>query len=363
MENQNSQLPVEEGSQKVVEFHPLEAVEKALRLLKSRDRSVLKERFGLEGEKRATLEEIGKRLGVTRERIRQLEKAALKRLRESRKEKLQALTEPLVNHLRKQGGAASLEELAGYFNLQEEKDKRALALLANLAPDLVPLSFADACREAWGIREAPWEQAGETVEKAKEIFRKGGKLLKFDSFWQKFKESESLEKRVGSVSPEWVRAVLATSQVFGRSGDLWGLSVWPTVTPKRIRDKIYLVLKRGGHPLHFRQIAIEVARQFPSDKKVLSRTVHNELIGDKRFVLIGRGIYALKEWGYQPGVVADVITDILRKAGKPLTTKEIVAEALKQRAVKKNTIIANLQNRKLFRKVAKATYTLVEGRS
>ena len=45
------------------------------------ERNVVTLRFGLRGEDPMTLESIGRRLGVTRERVRQIEAAALKRLR------------------------------------------------------------------------------------------------------------------------------------------------------------------------------------------------------------------------------------------------------------------------------------------
>ena len=77
--------------------------------------------------------------------------------------------------------------------------------------------------------------------------------------------------------------------------------------------------------------------------------MHNELIKDQRFVLVGRGIYALAEWGYAKGVVRDVIRDLLAKHG-PLTKDEIMDKVLKERYVKENTILVNLQNPKFFKK-------------
>jgi len=365
MESQNYKPGLDTDHQKMVssanpeegKFKPLEAVEKALKMLKSRDRNILRERFGLGNGEKATLERIGKSLGITRERVRQLEKVSLQRLREDKRSKLQNLTQPLTDYIRERGGVANLDQLASHFSAGEEKDKRAIALLADIAPNLLSLAFAG-FKEAWGLRDFAWEIVPEILEKAKEIFRKEGKLLEFDSFWRKFEGTDLAQKKKEIISPEWLKALLATSRMFGQSDGLWGLACWPIVTPKRIRDKMYLALKKVGHPLHFRDIAAEVSRRFSEGKRALSRTVHNELIGDKRFVLVGRGIYALKEWGYQPGVVADIIKEVLRRAGRPLTTKEITEGVLKQRMVKKNTIVANLQNRGFFKKVAKATYTL-----
>ena len=161
-----------------------------------------------------------------------------------------------------------------------------------------------------------------------------------------------------------VEALLLTAADFGQTRDgRFGLKEWSEISPKRIRDKIYLVLKEAGRPLHFKEITQKIADAGLSRRPVLARTVHNELIYDKRFVLVGRGIYALSEWGFKPGVVAEVIEEILKKAGHPLKTKEIVEGVLKERQVKRNTIIANLQNRKLFKRVGKATYGLVESSS
>ena len=113
-------------------------------------------------------------------------------------------------------------------------------------------------------------------------------------------------------------------------------------------------------PKHFTEIAKLINQSGFSGKKANIQTVHNELIKDKRFVLIGRGIYALKEWGYDKGTVADVISKVLKKAGEPLHRDEIVKRVLKSRQVKETTILLNLQGKPQFKRTAKATYTLAE---
>ena len=88
------------------------------------------------------------------------------------------------------------------------------------------------------------------------------------------------------------------------------------------------------------------------------QAIHNELIKDPRFVLIGRGIYALSTWGYKKGTIADIIKSILEKSEQPLSREEIVKQVLKVRKVKETTILLNLQNKKLFKKVDKNSFTL-----
>jgi DNA-directed RNA polymerase delta subunit len=135
---------------------------------------------------------------------------------------------------------------------------------------------------------------------------------------------------------------------------------WPIVNPKNIRDKIYVILKQNGKHMHFNDIAGAIKESDFKRKDVTTQAIHNELIKDKRFVLIGRGIYALKEWGYEKGTVADIISDVLKKAGEPLHRDEIVKRVLESRYVKETTILLNLQSKPQFKRVAKATYTLAD---
>ena len=132
------------------------------------------------------------------------------------------------------------------------------------------------------------------------------------------------------------------------------------VNPKNIRDKIYVILKENGKHMHFNEIAEAIKDSDFKRKDVTTQAIHNELIKDKRFVLIGRGIYALKEWGYEKGTVADIITEVLQEAGEPLHRDEIVKRVLKSRFVKETTILLNLQGKPQFKRVAKATYSLAE---
>ncbi|MGB4420702.1 MAG: hypothetical protein WBI29_02805, partial [Candidatus Saccharimonadales bacterium] len=128
--------------------------------------------------------------------------------------------------------------------------------------------------------------------------------------------------------------------------------------PKNIRDKIYVILEKNNKPMHFSEIAKSIKNSEFKRKDVTTQAIHNELIKDKRFVLIGRGIYALESWGFDKGTVADVIAKVLKKASEPLHRDEIVRRVLKSRQVKETTILLNLQSKPQFKRVAKATYTL-----
>ena len=57
-----------------------QALAEALSMLPERERQVLALRYGLDGSEPETLEEVGRRLGLTRERVRQIELETLRRL-------------------------------------------------------------------------------------------------------------------------------------------------------------------------------------------------------------------------------------------------------------------------------------------
>ena len=137
----------------------------------------------------------------------------------------------------------------------------------------------------------------------------------------------------------------------------FGLMTWRHINPRSIRDKAYIILKREKRPLHFVEIANKIAESGFDKKVVTTQAVHNELIRYDQFVLVGRGLYALKEFGYEKGAVADIIEGLLKKKS-PMTKQEIIEGVLKQRHVKKGTISLNLQKNPQFVRVGRAVYKL-----
>ena len=111
--------------------------------------------------------------------------------------------------------------------------------------------------------------------------------------------------------------------------------------------------------MHFTEIAKKINETGFDHKKANPATIHNELILDKKYILVGRGIYALAEWGYKPGVVSDVIQEILKEAKLPLSREEIIEKVMAKRLVKRSTIILALMNKNKFKKTATGEYDLV----
>ncbi len=195
----------------------------------------------------------------------------------------------------------------------------------------------------WFTNKDKLSEAEEVVKEVCEILKKEKKILTVDSIKEKLKKEVDLEKLSFYIE-------ISKKIGYDRRGGV-GLYEWPDINPRGIRDKVYLVLKEAKKPLHFREIASLLG------DGVNPQTTHNELIKDPSFVLVGRGVYALSEWGYLPGEVKEVITSILKREGA-LYKDDIIIHVSKQRIVKKNTIVQNLSNKKHFIRTPDGKYTI-----
>lgn len=321
-----------------------------------REREIITRRFGLY-DRKETLEQIGELLGITRERVRQLEKAILIRLKiageEGKIPAIQSVEKAIVRELSEMGRLATVADLTDTLlgSKATPLSKSRVQFAATLAPRLTVVDENDNYKAAVGIAEYGDEKKiREHVDAVVSTVKKHGEPLTI----------EQLHDQLNHEHPSHVRALASVSKHLSNLKDMWGLNKWPTVNPKNIRDKIYVILAEKGKPMHFSEIADAIKGSNFSRKNVTTQAIHNELIKDKRFVLIGRGIYALDSWGYSKGTVADTIADILRGSNEPLHRDEIVKRVLKSRQVKETTILLNLQSKPQFKRVAKATYALAE---
>ncbi len=319
-----------------------------------REKEIITRRFGL-FDRKETLEQIGELLGITRERVRQLEKAILIRLKiateDGRVPAVHEVERHIIRHLSENGRVGRVKDIAdGIVGGESDERHRAhIAFVSELSPQLAVVGENDHYHHAVGIKEHGDEKKIKAnVDMIVKTIKEHGQPIQI----------EALHDKLNFEHPSHVRALASTSKNLAHLKDQWGLTKWPTVNPKNIRDKIYVILAEKGKPMHFSEIAAAIKDSGFKRRDVTTQAIHNELIKDKRFVLIGRGIYALDSWGYSKGTVSDIIADVLKKAGEPLHRDEIVKRVLKSRQVKETTILLNLQSKPQFKRVAKATYTL-----
>jgi DNA-binding CsgD family transcriptional regulator len=320
---------------------------------REREREIIARRFGL-FDRKETLEQIGELLGITRERVRQLEKSVMTKLRASANElpHMSDVETALLSAIEAAGQTARITVLGAELTAENTRtDQSRLAFLTELAPHVSAISEDDNFYQSAGNAKVHDTDAmKKEVASLVDAINKAGKPL----------ETREVTKLAGMPNDTYTAALASTSKQLATLNGRWGLVKWPTVNPKNIRDKIYVILSENGKHMHFNEIAASIKDSDFKRKDVTTQAIHNELIKDKRFVLIGRGIYALKEWGYKKGTVADIIAQVLREAGEPLHRDEIVKRVLKSRFVKETTILLNLQSKSQFKRVAKATYELAE---
>ena len=320
-----------------------------------REREIVSRRYGL-FDRKETLEQIGELLGITRERVRQLEKSIVTKLRAKAEEgnlpHLKEFEKTLYEQLDSIGEVARISELAAKLTKDNTRiDQARVAFLAELCSKFTVIDDNDFLYHSLGI-------SGK--QSSKDIKSSVDKIIKSITDIGEPVEINKVAEALKVSDVKKVEALASISKQLATLNNRWGLVKWPMVNPKNIRDKIYVTLKENGKPLHFNEIAAAIKDSSFKRKDVTTQAIHNELIKDKRFVLIGRGIYALKEWGYDKGTVADIISEVLRKEGKALHRDEIVKRVLKSRFVKETTILLNLQGKPQFKRVAKATYELAE---
>lgn len=337
-----------------VTFSFVSALTELLQGMPPRSRDILEARFGIVSGEAKTLEEIGQSYHITRERVRQVVEHGLRVIRQKRDHPLFIAGKDLIEStLAENDGILESETLKRTLTAGDAREAGALLAFLECVPSVLEEKENKNRKRAYVMADFSFENWETIHENAKVVLGKAGKVLEWEEFLK------HLKKEHPDITVENLRRFLQVSaevleNVFGQ----WGLSHWSDVRPRGTREKARLVLKTGGKPLHFRDIArlIDEYHLNRAGRKTHPQTVHNELIKDAGFVLVGRGIYALSEWGYRKGTVKDVVTDILVRAGKPMTKEAILSEVLKVREVKRSTISINLNL--FFERAGKNLYTV-----
>lgn len=340
----------------MLKINKIERISKGLLdILTPRVRTVIERRFGIgQAGKRVTLEAVGKTMGITRERVRQIEAAGLKRICES---EVFAASLPIIGTLAKeieQHGGVVAE--AAFFDGFKPAERNHVHFLLSLHPDAKRLKEDDEFTHRWTIDQKKADEVEQSLRALHQSLRDEEEPLTLSELMIRLVQCAETHYH-GACHSAMAQSWLALSRHIAQSPlHEWGLVSSPHINPRGVRDLSYLVMKRHGSPMHFTEVTEMIRTKLNHPAHV--QTVHNELIKDKRFILVGRGLYALKEWGYQEGTVRDVITHIITNIGKPIAKSELLKRILQERHVKESTVLINLQNREHFKRLDNGTYTL-----
>ena len=316
--------------------------------LPPRKREILEKRFGLTVDSPLTLQAIGDDLGITRERVRQIGNDSFLWIKENKASALEQPFQYFLDYFSEHGGLRGEESLIN--DLGGRKYYGHILLFLTIGDNFMKFKETEEFYPFWTIEVNSLDQAKKIINDLVQELKKINRPV----------QEEEIDKKTPSFIklPAILSYIDISKFVFQSPFGEYGLVDWPEIIPHGLKDKAYLALKRVGKPLHFKEIAKAIAQLSSSPVKVLPESVHNELIRNDKFVLVGRGVYALKEWGYEPGTVKDIITKILQKSKKALSREDIAKKVLEQREVKESTIFLNLQDKKLFEKNKNGKYIL-----
>ena len=330
--------------------------------LSARNKDIISRRFGLKNGKKETLESIGKSYGITRERVRQIEEFTLGQLSKGTNSEVQKYVSLAKNILNDNGGIMKEKDLFKSFsgNDAESVLNASLVFILTLDKDLARFNDSDDFHSFWAENKDVLNNFRNMATSCANVLDKSGKVTLEGDFYNLAKKN-NISGLSGELNQKHLATYLTVSKSVGKNifNEL-GLVSWAEIRPKGVRDKAYLVLKKDNSPKHFSEIAKLINAAGFQGKKANVQTVHNELIKDERFVLVGRGMYALSEWGYESGTVKDVLVSLLKNSSKPMPKAAILAKVMTARMVKENTILLNLQDSKTFIKNKDGNYELKE---
>lgn len=343
----------------IISFKPKELVKKLISVLSDRGKDVIINRYGLNKEaKRMTLEAIGQKYGITRERVRQIENFAIGTIKKAEFfEKAEENFAELKRLLDDCGGVVHEQEFLESIS-NDHGTQNHIHFMMVLSDSFTKLKEDDEFHHGWTTDPNLADKVHKSISSLCNEFSDNDLVSEADLISRFLAEIKDIVKDVKDPKAlEFAQKWIRISKTIAKNplGE-WGLTKSPNVKMRGIRDFAYLVIRQNGSPMHFEEVAKAITKYF--GRQAHPATCHNELIKDNRFVLVGRGLYALAEWGYTKGIVADVIKNILKKEGA-LTRDEIVAKVLKERHVKENTIIVNLQNNKYFKREKDGRYVAI----
>jgi len=336
-----------------ITFKPKKVTKNIISGLQNRSSDVIMNRFGLTQDgKKKTLEEIGKKYNITRERVRQVEDAAIAMIKKSGAyKKEQAAFEELKQLVHRLGAIVAEHTLLAHVS-KDPATQNHIHFMLELGDAFKKHREDEHFHTRWSVDDEMTEKIHDALRKLYAGLNDEDLISETEMIKRFFEHLKDVADHYRD--DEIIKRWLSISKTVAKNplGE-WGRATSPNIRTRGVKDYAFLVMRRHGSPMHFKEVADAIGKIF--GKKIHYATCHNELIKDPRFVLVGRGMYALAEWGYKAGIAREVIEEILKKSG-PLSKDDIVKQVMKERYFKKNTILVNLANTKFFKKNKSGLY-------
>ena len=338
------------GTKVKVDFADL--LTRLLGILSDKEQDIVRRRFSLEGHNKETLDKIGKSFSITRERVRQIESVALKKLSrlalDPDVQKIHQLAQEILSqHGQVMSEDVLVSEMIKHIAQEKSVDTNAMKLAMRVCDKLVKQEKNQFYRAFWRASEVTLLSARNSIKEIQQTLSKNKDVMSAADIAAALPTPISVERVISLLQTDWS---------FKKVGDDWGLATWRHINPKSIKDKIMIIFRREGEPMHFSDVANRVLDEFSAKKAVTRQAIHNELIRHDEFVLVGRGLYGLKEWGMVSGTVKEVIRKVLMENGGAMKRQDIIKAVQQKRDIRLGTISLNLQKYPFFKRVGRAVY-------
>lgn len=334
-----------------VDFDTL--MKRLLGLLSKKEKDVIERRFAIGHTNRETLDRIGKRYSVTRERIRQIESVAIQKLiRISQDKSIRVLHDLAQQTLADHGGAMFedllISEMLKHIDEPSKVDINSLKFTLKVSRSVQKQEKNQFHRTFWHTQETTAAVVKAAMKDVKKFLSQQKTVQSFEKINEALQDKHPEALLRSAMHIDWNLMEVETGA--------WGLKSWRFINPRSIKDCIQIVLKNNEKPMHFSDIMQAITADFPDRKKVTPQASHNELIRHDEFVLVGRGLYGLREWGLAAGTVCDLIRSVLIENGGSMKRQDIIQKVLDKRDVRLGTISLSLQKYPFFKRVGRAIY-------
>ena len=312
-------------------------------LQNTRQSMVLRLRYGLNDGIPRTLEEVGQRFGITRERVRQIEDKALRRIyHPTRRHILDDIARPFQFVLQQAGGILRENQIS-----EKISQVTVLGKIDPIGATRFVLGVTSGLQEIedgiWALKECPLEYFSMVTSAAALRLEKNQSRMRYNKLVSEVRRmlESSNDAAQREVDTLFIEACLQADPQFEISDDGWCiLAKWQ----RSYIDEMVEVLRDKGKPLHFREIASGVEALLNGNQEVSEHNIHAVLQRRQDlFVWAGQGTYGLVEWGIQrPTYYVEIISDILEAEGEPLPADEIIRRVEKLRPCKKTSVMMYL---------------------
>lgn len=332
----------------------IEAMERSFSGVPQRAVDIVKRRYGAFDGVPKTLEDIGREFQITRERVRQIIKEVIKKAKSAKIDGiLMGAKKKIEFTINENDGIIKKEDILNVLAGDDLVSRNAVRLLLELFDDFVAKEEDETFEKHYHLNDFDYGNLLKLIDSVKKILEQNKETMKEEELHLKFLKNEGL-REIGR--KKFLNYLKISKKIKPNSFGKWGLNDWAEISPRVAWQRAYLIMKEIGKPLHFTEIARLIDRHNISKKKAHPQTIHNELIKNEKFVLVGRGIYALAEWGYKKGTVKELIENILKVSRMPLKRDEILKKISQMRQVKKTTVMINLNN--FFARIDKDKYAI-----